>query len=63
MERAEFRTKYHVTGDLDEYFHLPFTIEVGDTPLIIPRLDTDISYLDTMLRYIDTTIHKNIAQV
>ena len=55
---TEMRAKYGVVGDLDEYFHLPFVIEAGDTPLLIPCLNTDVSYLDTFLRFIDTTVNK-----
>jgi hypothetical protein len=56
--RTEIRAKYNVTGDLDEYFHLPFVIEAGDVPVVIQRVDTDQSYLDMLLRFIDTTVNK-----
>lgn len=56
--RTEIRAKYNVEGDIDDYFHLPFSIEAGDTPVLIPCLNSDISYLDTLLRFIDMTINK-----
>ena len=56
--RTEIRAKYNVDGDLDAYFHLPFVIEAGDTPVVIPLLDTDVSYLDTFLRFINMSINK-----
>ncbi len=55
---TEVRAKYNVEGDLDAYFHLPFVIEAGDTPVVIQLFDTDVSYLDTFLRFIDRTINK-----
>ncbi len=58
--RTEMRAKYNVTGDLDEYFHLPFEIETSDTPIIIPCLNDDVSYLDAFLRFIDTTVNKKM---
>lgn len=53
--REEIRTKFNVVGDLDAYFRLPFTIEAGDTPVVIPMLNSDESYLETFLRFIVST--------
>ncbi len=58
--RTEMRAKYNVTGDLDEYFHLPFEIEAGDTPVMICMRNDDASYLDTFLRFIDTYVNKKM---
>lgn len=53
--REEMRTKYNVQGD----DHLPFTIEAGDTPVVIPMLNSDESYLETFLRFIVSTTTMN----
>jgi hypothetical protein len=58
--RQQMRAKYNVVGDLDEYFHLPFQIEAGDTPVVICMINSDVSYLDMCLRFIDTSVNKKV---